>query len=261
MAKCIDMNKHLINNDALEGISYGFLARDGGVSSGIYAGLNCGLGSNDDPQTVATNRKRASELISGDQATPLLSCYQVHGNTVCEVDTDWGNDRPKADGMVTCTPGIILGILTADCTPVLFADPDAGVVGAAHAGWKGALCGVLENTIATMETLGAKRENTIAMIGPTIHQQSYEVSKAFRDNFLTNDAAYEQFFATGRDSEHCQFNLPAFVAYRLKNAQVASVKDTNVDTYTSEAHFSYRRTTHRQEPDYGRQVSAIMIQP
>ncbi|WP_262694615.1 peptidoglycan editing factor PgeF [Kordiimonas aquimaris] len=255
------MISHLINNNAFDGVSYGFLARDGGVSSGIYKGLNCGPGSNDAPENIETNRKTASELVSGSKSTPLVSCYQVHGNNVCEVIDDWGNNRPKADGMVTRKHGIILGILTADCTPVLFADPKAAVIGAAHAGWKGALCGILENTIAKMEQLGANRENITAMIGPTIQQNSYEVSAAFRDNFLSHEVTYEQFFAAGNNPGHCQFNLPAFVAYRLENAQVASVANAGIDTYRSEAHFSYRRTTHRHEPDYGRQLSGIMLAP
>ena len=251
------MSKHLkARNIALP---HAFLSREGGVSKGLYDGLNCGPGSDDDTNAVAENRRIAAQYVSGSAETPLLSCYQVHGSNVAVVTGDWGEARPKADAMVTKRPGLILGILTADCCPVLFADMDAGVVGAAHAGWGGAFRGVVASTVAAMETLGAKRGNIHAAIGPTIAQTSYEVGGEFRDRFLHANAAFERFFLPGTDTAHFQFNLPAFVRSRLENTDVGSISDVEVDTYTSDAHFSYRRTTHRKEPDYGRQLSAIML--
>lgn len=238
-----------------------FLSRADGVSKGIYAGLNCGPGSNDDPDAVATNRRIAASIVSGSDDTPLLSCYQVHGSSVAVVSEDWGQSRPKADAMVTRRPGLILGILTADCCPVLFADTKAGVVGAAHAGWGGAFRGVVGSTVAAMEDLGAERNNIRAAVGPTIAPLSYEVGSEFRERFTTADPAFERFFVDGRDSSHFQFNLPAFVRMRLENEGISDIFDTAMDTYTSEHHFSYRRTTHRKEPDYGRQLSAIMLPP
>lgn len=251
------MSKHLkAGNIALP---HAFLSRKDGVSKGLYEGLNCGPGSNDNTNAVAENRRIAAQYVSGNAGTPLLSCYQVHGSNVAVVTGDWGDVRPKADAMVTKRPGLILGILTADCCPVLFADMEAGVVGAAHAGWGGAVRGVVASTVAAMETLGATRRNIQAAIGPTIAQPSYEVGTEFRDRFLNADPAFERFFIAGKDAEHFQFNLPAFVRARLEDADVGSIFDVEVDTYTSDAHFSYRRTTHRKEPDYGRQLSAIML--
>ena len=240
-------------------IPHGFLSKDGGVSHGIYEGLNCGPGSDDDPATVQENRRIAASLISARRDTPFLSCYQIHSNKVVNVTSDWADDRPQADAMVTDRPGLILGILTADCTPVVFADTAAGVIGAAHAGWQGALSGVLENTIAAMVSLGATRENTKAAVGPTIQQSSYEVRVDFRAHFISAQADNHVYFKAGKDAKHVQFDLPAFVEHQLAASEIGTVWNCNIDTYTSSDHFSYRRTTHRGEPDYGRQASAIML--
>lgn len=243
----------------LIGTPHSFLSREGGVSTGIYEGLNCGPGSDDDPDNVRENRRIAASLIAGRRDTPLVSLYQIHSNEVVTVRSDWGGDRPKADAMVTTQPGIILGILTADCTPVLFADMAAGVVGAAHAGWQGALSGVIENTVATMEECGAKRDNIAAAIGPTIQQTSYEVSVDFEARFLAKNPDFGQFFTAGKDASHRQFNLPALVENRLEAAGVRNFVNCGMDTYASDDHYSYRRTTHRSEADYGRQLSGIML--
>lgn len=243
------------------GSPHAFFGRTGGVSTGLYAGLNCGPGSDDDPAAVSENRRIAATYLSGTPDTPVLSCYQVHGNTVEFATADWQTDRPKADAMVTRTPGLILGILTADCTPVLFEDAEAGVIGAAHAGWKGALGGVTDSTIHLMETHGARRSRIRAAVGPTIHQQSYEVDAGFRDRFLDAAPAFDAFFIAGKDADHFQFDLPGFVIMRLERAGIESVWHADTDTYTSEDHFSYRRTTHRNEADYGRQLSAIILKP
>ncbi len=229
------------------------------MSVGIYDSLNCGPGSNDDPDSVRENRRIAASVIAGRRDTPLVSLYQIHSNKVVSVSSDWGDDRPKADALVTNQPGIILGILTADCTPVLFEDQNAGVIGAAHAGWKGALAGVIGETISAMEALGAARGSIVAAIGPTIQQPSYEVGSDFEARFLQVDAGFSMFFASGRDAEHRHFNLPGLVENRLRQAGVTRVANSAVDTYASENHFSYRRTTHRGEADYGRQLSGIML--
>jgi len=252
------MTSHLKYPDLISS-PHGFLSKQDGVSAGIYDGLNCGPGSNDDPDNVRENRRIAATLIAGRRDTPLVSCYQIHSNEVVVVSSDWGEDRPKADAMVTKQPGIILGILTADCTPVLFEDASAGVVAAAHAGWKGALSGVIENTVAAMEGCGADRVNIAAAIGPTIQQTSYEVDSGFEARFVDVDPRFSQFFTPGQDTDHRQFNLPAFVEDRLTTANITAVVNSGIDTYASENHFSYRRTTHRDEPDYGRQLSGIML--
>jgi len=251
------MSKHLKAPNM--SFPHAFLSRQDGVSTGLYAGLNCGPGSNDDAEAIAQNRRIAAGLVSGSEKTPVLSCYQVHGNTAVAVARDWGDDRPKADAMVTNVPGLILGILTADCCPVLFADEHAGVVGAAHAGWGGAIGGIVGSTVAAMEGLGANRANIHAAIGPTIAQPSYEVGTEFRDRFKDADPDFERFFSPGKDSLHFQFDLPAYVRSKLEAEGISDIFDTEVDTYTSKHHFSYRRTTHRKEPDYGRQLSAIML--
>jgi len=243
----------------LHEVAHGFFGQRGGVSSGIYSSLNCGPGSDDDPANVAENRRIAASVISGRRDTPLLTCYQIHSAKVAVASSDWGEDRPKADAIVTKKPGLIIGILTADCTPVLFADEKAGVIGAAHAGWKGALGGVLEETINAMEKLGADRENINAAIGPTIHAPSYEVTTDFRDHFLGEAGDAEKFFLSGKDSSHVQFDLPGYVRQVIVCAWIENIWDANIDTYPSDDHFSYRRTTHRRETDYGRQISAIMM--
>ena len=256
------MTSHLTFPDLI-GTPHGFLSREGGVSTGIYDGLNCGPGSDDDPDNVRENRRIAASLIAGRRDTPLVSLYQIHSNKVATASSNWGDaivdERPKADAMVTTQPGIILGILTADCTPVLFADMKAGVIGAAHAGWQGALGGVIENTVASMEQCGAMRADITAAIGPTIQQASYEVGADFEARFLAENANFSQFFMPGKDAAHRQFNLPALVENRLQDAGVARVANCGKDTYASDDHFSYRRTTHRAEADYGRQLSGIML--
>ena len=251
--------QHITRSPAFHDVPHGFFNRRGGVSRGLYQSLNCGPGSNDDPACVAENRRIAAAHISGRRDTPVLSCYQIHSNRVVVADSDWGEDRPKADAVVTNTPGLILGILTADCTPVLFADTKAGVIGAAHAGWKGALNGVLEKTLTAMEGLGAHRKDICAAIGPTIHQNSYEVGEEFQQTFTEKDLSFARFFIPGTDNRHLQFDLPAFVEDRLNHLQLSNIWNAGIDTYTSEDHFSYRRTTHASEPDYGRQLSAIML--
>jgi len=243
----------------LSEVAHGYFGRRGGVSSGVYSSLNCGPGSNDDPALVAENRRITASIISGRRDTPLLSCYQIHSANVVVATNDWGEDRPQADAMVTTHPGLILGILTADCTPVLFADEKAGVIGAAHAGWKGALGGVLGNTIEAMEKLGAARCNIKAAIGPTIHQPSYEVGPDFLQTFASSNPEYTRFFLAGADNAHKQFNLAGFVENQLKKAGISAIWNAGIDTYKSADHFSYRRTTHKREPDYGRQLSAIML--
>ncbi|URW75337.1 peptidoglycan editing factor PgeF [Sphingomonas donggukensis] len=241
---------------ALAGIPHGFLGRTGGVSTGAYASLNTGIGSHDDPALVAENRRRAVEAVV--PGARLVGLYQVHGAdcvTVLEPFAD--GIRPQADALVTDRPGLALGILTADCAPVLFADPAAGVIGAAHAGWKGALAGVTDTTLLAMEALGARRDRIVAAIGPCIAQGSYEVDAAFRARFIADQAEADRFFADGA-AGHAHFDLPGYVAHRLARGGVRTVAITGADTYADEARFfSYRRATHRGEGDAGRQISII----
>jgi YfiH family protein len=246
----------VIRADALTGIPHGFLGRRGGVSTGIAAGLNVGLGSGDDDAAVAENRRRASHAVL--PGAPLVACYQVHSPDCVTVTEPWSDaDRPRADALVTARPGLLIGVVTADCAPVLLADRKAGVIGAAHAGWKGAIAGVTDNTIAAMEALGARRGDIAAAIGPTIAQASYEVDEAFRDRFLAADSANACFFGAGKPG-HWQFDLPAYVAQRLVSAGVGQIETLGFDTYAQPARFySFRRATHRGEPAYGRQISLI----
>ncbi|MDY7524429.1 peptidoglycan editing factor PgeF [Sphingomonas sp. 10B4] len=246
----------VITARTLAGVAHGFLGRVGGVSGGVHAGLNVGIGSDDDAAAVAENRARATEAVV--PGATLVTLYQIHS---AECVTVRGSSdealRPRADALVTDRPGLALGILTADCAPVLLADRAAGVVGAAHAGWKGALGGVTDTTILAMEALGAKRERIAAAIGPCIARASYEVDAAFAQRFEADDPANERFFAEGR-AGHFQFDLEAYVAHRLAAAGVMRVAMLGLDTYADEARFfSYRRATHRGEPDYGRQISII----
>ena len=241
---------------ALAGVPHGFLGRTGGVSTGHVASLNTGPGSADDPAAVAENRRRAADaVLSG---AVLVGVYQVHGADVATVTQAWPDaDRPHADALVTDRPGVLLGILTADCAPVLFADVAAGVVGAAHAGWKGALAGVTDATLAAMEALGADRARIAAAIGPCIARASYEVDDAFRARFAAADPATERFFGDARPGHH-RFDLTAYLAHRLAAAGVTRVEAIDRDTYALEGRFySFRRATHRGEPDYGRQISLI----
>jgi YfiH family protein len=238
------------------GMPHGFLGRRGGVSEGAVAGLNVGLGSRDDPAAVAENRRLATAAVAPDAR--LVTLYQVHSAEVVTVTGAYEDDaRPHADALVTDRPGLLLGILTADCAPVLFADREAGVVGAAHAGWKGALGGVTDATVAAMERLGARRERIVAAIGPCIARASYEVDGGFLRTFAAADAANEQFFADARDGHH-QFDLEAYVAHRLAAAGLTRIEALGLDTYADEVRFfSFRRATHRGEADYGRQISVI----
>jgi len=240
--------------------THGFFGRDGGVSAGLYASLNVGLGSDDDPAAVLENRTRCAAML-GAAPDRLLTLYQIHSADVVLVQAPW-TEPPRADAMVTDQPGLALGVLAADCTPVLLADPDAGVIGAAHAGWKGALAGVAEATVAAMTQLGAAPPRIRAAIGPCIRQPSYEVGADFAERFAGVSPDNARFFAPGARPDKRQFDLPGFVAARLTQAGVAAVEDLGLCTYENPArYFSYRRATHRGDPDYGRNLSAIMLRP
>ncbi|HEX3810650.1 MAG TPA: peptidoglycan editing factor PgeF [Rhizomicrobium sp.] len=240
-------------------IAHGFFGRTGGVSTGIFASLNCGPGSGDDRALVIENRKRAAEKLSA--SASLLTVHQIHSANVVTVRDGWEMGHgAQADAMVTDKPGLALGILTADCAPVLFADTQAGVIGAAHAGWKGAVSGVTDCTIAAMETLGAKRTNIAASIGPCISQANYEVGPDFRERFLEAAPANTSFFTPSDKAEHWRFDLEEYVVHRLRHAGIENIAPLSACTYAREADFfSYRRATHRREPNYGRQVSAILL--
>jgi polyphenol oxidase len=240
----------------LQGLPHGFLGRRGGVSSGVVAGLNVGLGSGDDDTAVAENRRRAVAAVLPGAA--LVGVYQTHSSDCVTVTEPWSSDsRPEADALVTSQPGLLLGIVTADCAPVLLADLAAGVVGAAHAGWKGALGGVTDSTIAAMETLGARRSAIVAAVGPCISQASYEVDAAFIARFTDADPGNSRFFADGKTG-HAQFDLEGYVAHRLELAGVGQAEKLGLDTYAAPDRFySFRRATHRGEPAYGRQLSLI----
>jgi polyphenol oxidase len=249
----------VLDGFASKGIRHGFFTRRGGVSDGIYAGLNVGTGSNDDPQRVAENRRRVSSWM-GIAPERLVTVHQVHSPDVVVVEAPFGAERPKADAMVTGRPGLALGVLAADCGPILYADPEARVIGAAHAGWKGALTGVLEATVEAMERLGARRERIVAVLGPSISQENYEVGPEFMDRFVAADPANAAWFAPSEKPGHFMFDLNGYTIDRLKAAGVAAYSLDRC-TYADEAlFFSYRRTTHRAEPDYGRQISAIVLE-
>lgn len=242
-------------------IRHAFFTRTGGVSTGLYGSLNCGLGSKDAPAAVRENRARAAARM---EVAPenLVTCYQVHSPTCVVVETPWApEEAPQADAMATAVPGIALGILTADCAPVLFADSKARVIGAAHAGWKGAKGGVLEATVARMVELGAKPGRIVACIGPCIAQRSYEVGPEFPTPFLEEDARNRDYFAPARRDGHFLFDLAAYVTRRLGDAGVEVVQRCPNDTVAEEDRFfSYRRSCLRGEPDYGRGLSAIVLQ-
>ncbi len=256
MADAASDQVEAIRSQALARVPHGFLSRRGGVSIGTLAGLNCGPGSGDALDIVTENRARAVAAVA--PGARLVSVFQVHSPVCVTVTEPWDDDaRPAADALVTDRPGLLLGILTADCAPVLLADREARVVGAAHAGWKGAIAGVTDNTIAAMEALGARRENITAAIGPCIAQASYEIDEAFRERFLAQDAGNADFFAKGRPV-HFQFDLENYVASRLAAAGIGRVEKLGLDTYGDPARFySFRRSTHRGEPSYGRQISLI----
>ena len=244
--------------DAVTGIRHGFFTREGGGSSGVYAGLNTGLGSNDDRETVLANRRTVAERLKADT---LVTPYQHHSADVTVVEKPWHYDAPpKADAVVTQERNLAIAINTADCTPVLFADDDGKVIGAAHAGWKGAVGGVLEATVERMEELGAERAKIRVAVGPTISFRNYEVGPEFHARFVDEDAGSAVFFAPSMRTDHYMFDLPGFVGKRLRKLKLASVDDLALCTYADEDRFySYRRMTHRKEPDYGRQMSAIVI--
>ena len=239
-------------------IRHGFFTRTGGVSDGIYAGLNTGTGSNDTPAAITENRRRVAEWM-GVEPAHLLSAYQVHSPDVLVVREPFSGERPKVDALVTDRPGIAVGASTADCGPVLFVDAHAGVVGAAHAGWKGAFTGVLENTIAAMEGLGAERDRIVAVLGPSISKANYEVGPEFIARFTDADPANDRWFSASAKDGHAMFDLNGYTVERLKRAGV-DAHGLNRCTYADENLFySYRRTTHRKEPDYGRHLSVIVL--
>lgn len=246
-------------------VAHGFFGRGGGVSTGLYSTLNCGLGTKDSPDNVNENRRRVAQALNTNP-NRMVGVKQVHGSVCHYVTEPWAiENRPDGDAMVTDVPGLLLGILTADCGPILFYGEKADgapVIGAAHAGWGGALRGVLESTIDTMTEHGALRDRICASVGPCIAQASYEVSTDFITPFIENDPQSEHFFKSARAEGHLMFDLPGYIAGRLGRAGVRYVSLTGVDTYSSEKdYFSYRRTTHRNESDYGRQISALVIQP
>lgn len=255
-----------ITSDNLESrfVRHGFFGRQGGVSGGIYGSLNCGLGSQDDSDAVQQNRFRVAERMET-SAARLLTLFQIHSDKCIDVKDTWAGPGPEADAMVTDIPGIALGILTADCAPVLFTGLTAAgrpVIGAAHAGWKGAFGGVLESTIKAMEAKGAAPESLRAAIGPCIGPQSYEVDAGFRDTFLDANARCGTFFRQAAKAGHFMFDLPGYVEWRLAEAGIRHVSNVVRDTLADEEnYFSFRRSTLRGEPDYGRQASVIMIRP
>jgi YfiH family protein len=245
---------------AIDGLRHGFFTRQGGVSGGIYASLNCGPGSRDDAANVAENRARVAEIL-GVKPDRLLSLSQQHSAEAVAVKKPWdGGKTPEADAMVTSTPGLALGVLTADCAPVLFADGEAGVIGAAHAGWRGALSGIVEATVKAMEKLGASPARITAVIGPAISQKAYEVGSEYLEQFLAAEPDSGPFFITDESSGEPHFDLPGYVGERLARAGVGQIADLGLCTYCEETRlFSYRRSQHHGEEDYGRQISAIVL--
>lgn len=245
--------------NALPGIRYAFFTRQGGVSTGIYASLNGGLGSKDDPANVAENRRRMAQALG---AEALVSCYQIHSADAVVAETPWARENaPRADAIVCKTPNLAIGVSIADCGPVLFADREARVIGCAHSGWKGAFTGVLEATIEKMESLGAQRARIAAAIGPLIRQDSYEVGPEFVARFHEADPRNIRFFAPSDREHHSLFDLPGYIAMRLKKAGLSEIDDLCLDTYSDEERFfSYRRAIHKGEPDYGRLVAAIALE-
>jgi len=245
---------------AIPGLRHAFFTREGGVSDGIYQSLNAGLGSHDDPANVAENRRRMAQQM---EISPehFLSVHQTHSPDVVVASGPWeGASRPRADAIVTRTEGLAIGVTAADCGPILFVDPTARVIGAAHAGWKGALTGILESTVGAMEKLGAARSGIVAAIGPLIRQHSYEVGGEFVERFVEADAENALFFIPSAREGHAMFDLAGFIRMRLENTGVLMIDDIGVDTYSDERFFSYRRSVHRAEPDYGRHVHAIVLE-
>jgi YfiH family protein len=250
----------VIRAAALHPIPHGFFGRRGGVSEGHMSGLNVGYGSGDDPAAIAENRRRVVEAVL--PGAELATVHQVHSPEVVYVERAWAQaERPRVDAMVSDRPGVLLGVLTADCGPVLLADVEARVVGAAHAGWRGALAGVTDATVAAMEGLGASRQRITAAVGPCIGQASYEVDQSFRDRFLEDDSSNARFFTDGRAGKP-HFDLPAYIRHRLLASGIGEVEMLHLDTYADpERFYSYRRSTHRGEPSYGRQISVIGLAP
>jgi polyphenol oxidase len=244
---------------AIPGLRHAFFTREGGVSGGIYGSLNGGLGSNDNPVHVAENRRRMAERM-GVSPAQFLSVYQIHSPDAVVATGPWQSERPQADAIVTRSEGLAIGVTAADCGPVLFIDPNARVIGAAHAGWKGALTGIVESTIGAMEKLGAERGDIVAAIGPLIRQQSYEVGSEFVERFIEADAENTLFFMPAARPGHSMFDLAGLIRRRLENAGVLMIDDIGADTYSDERFYSYRRSVHRKEPDYGRHVHAIALE-
>lgn len=250
------MSLDIVRAAALDGIPHGFFGRKGGVSTGPVEGLNCGLGSGDDPQSVETNRRIAADAILA--GAPIASVFQIHSPTAVTVNAAAPNaDRPQADALVTDKPGLLLGVVTADCAPVLLADVEAGVVGAAHAGWRGAMAGVTDQAIAAMISLGARVDRISAAVGPCIARASYEVDHGFAERVLADDADNDRFLSLGPNGKP-HFDLEAYVVTRLAAAGIRRIEAAGLDTYALDDRFySYRRATHRIEPTYGRQLSLI----
>lgn len=247
----------LLTHDALAPLVHGFFSRKGGASSGIFQGLNCGQGSSDQSEAVAINRTRVAERV-GVPVTALLGVHQIHSADVMTVTAPW-DTPPRADALVTDRPGLALSVLTADCQPVLLADAKAGVIGAAHAGWRGALVGILGNTVRAMEALGAQASRITAIIGPTISQRAYEVGPEFMDGFLAEDPSYDRFFAA-RSGDRLHFDLPSFGLHQLRAAGVGQAFWSGHCTYSDpDRFFSYRRSVHMHEADYGRLISVIRL--
>ena len=250
------MTLEILTSDALN-VKHGFFTRRGGASSGVFSGLNCGQGSSDQAEVVAINRARVADAM-GVAHDHLLGVHQVHSATAITVDAPH-TEKPRADALVTTTPGLALSVLSADCQPVLFADADAGVIGAAHAGWRGALDGVLHATVDAMVALGARRENITAIIGPSISQRAYEVGPEFMDSFMSEDPEYARYFING-EGDRMLFDLPGFGLNRLRAAGIGHAEWTRHCTFSdAERFYSYRRTTHAKEADYGRLIAAITL--
>ena len=252
------MTLEIITSDVLQPLRHGFFTRRGGASSGVFEGLNCGRGSSDQSDAVEINRDRAAQAMAA-SAADLRGLHQTHSARAVIADRLPSPITPDADGIVTREPGLVLAVLTADCAPVLFADHQAGVVGAAHAGWRGALSGILESTLARMEDLGASRANIAAVIGPTISQRAYEVGPEFFDTFLSEDIEYERFFAGGH-GDRMHFDLPGFALHRLRSAGIGHAEWNGHCTYSNPAlFFSFRRSVHERQADYGRLISTIRL--
>ncbi len=252
------MALEIITSENLQGIKHGFFTRKGGASTGIFSGLNCGAGSSDQKQVIDINRGRVAQAlgVAGDK---LIGCHQIHSADVVCANDLLDQSSAKADGIVSATEGTAIFILTADCQPILFADPQAGVIGAAHAGWKGALTGVIENTVAAMVAIGAKRENISACIGPCISQKAYEVGADFYENIVKAEPNSKVFFTAGKEN-HYQFDLPSYGLHKLKAAGIENPQWSGHCTYSNpELFYSYRRSVHQKEADYGRLISAIRL--